>query len=636
MFSLASGTSGSTGTIAAALENAQRFLAVNPAKAEEQAREILKAAPNHAEALVVLGAALGERGKAREAVPALLRAVQINPKHAQAWRMLGDQFTLLGDTKAADAAYARHLEASINDPKLMEAATALYENKLAIAERTLREFLKENPTDVAAIRMLAETGARLGRYEDAEKLLARALVLAPGFDMARHNYASVLQRQNKLPEARAQADMLLQHAPHNPGYCNMKAAILARMGETEEAAVLYAATLQRYPEQPKTWMSYGHTLKTGGKTEQSIAAYRKSIAQMPALGESWWSLANLKTFRFTPEDVAVMRAQLERTDLSEEDRLHLHFALGKALEDGGQYAQSFEQYAKGNAIRHAHLGYDADEISDQVRRLKAVCTTEFFRARQGVGAPDPDPVFIVGLPRSGSTLIEQILASHSAVEGTMELPEILSIVRRLGGQKKRNEPSAYPEILASLPAEEFHRLGKEYLERTRVYRKLGRPFFIDKMPNNFFHIGLIHLMLPNAKIVDARRHPLGCCFSCFKQHFARGQGFTYSLEDIGRYYADYVELMAHYDAVLPGHVHRVFYETMVENPEAEIRRLLAYCGLPFEEVCLRFYENDRAVRTASSEQVRSPIFTEGVSQWRHYEPWLDPLKAALGPALTYP
>ena len=354
---------------------------------------------------------------------------------------------------------------------------------------------------------------------------------------------------------------------------------------------------------------------------------------MPGLGESWWSLANLKTFRFGPQDIAQMRAQLGRTDLPDEDRLHLHFALGKALEDEGGYAESFEHYSKGNAIRRAQLGYDAGEISDLVRRLKNVCTADFFRAREGSGSPAPDPIFVVGLPRSGSTLIEQILASHSAVEGTMELPELLSIARRLGGRKTRGEASAYPEVLAELPTVEFRELGEEYLQRTRVYRKLGRRFFIDKMPNNFFHIGLIHLMLPNAKIIDARRHPLGCGFSCFKQHFARGQGFAYSLEDIGRYYADYVDLMAHYDSVLPGAVHRLVYERLVESPEAEIRRLLAYCGLPFEDGCLRFYENNRAVRTASSEQVRMPIFSEGVGQWRHFEPWLGPLKKALGPAL---
>ena len=620
-----------------ALANARELLRTSPAKAAEQAQEILRVFPKQPEAFAVLGLAQGDLGQSREAIASLLASLKLDPKQPAIWRALGDQFTLIGDSDAADKAYSRHVEASVHDPRLLEAAAALHENKLAIAERLLRAFLKEHPTDVAAIRMLAELGSRLGRYDDAEKLLARALELAPNFHVARHNYAAVLQRQNRLGEALTEAETLLKRDPRNPGYRNLKAAILARLGQTEEASAAYGAMLKEFPQQPKAWMSYGHTLKTAGHREESVAAYRKSLAQMPSLGESWWSLANLKTFRFTPDDIALMRAQLERVDLSEEDRLHLHFALGKALEDDARYENSFVHYAKGNAIRRAHLGYDAGEISNLAQRLKAACTPDFFAARQGLGATNADPIFIVGLPRSGSTLLEQILATHSAVEGTMELPEILSIVRRLGGQKKRNEPSAYPEVLSSLPRDEFGKLGEEYLERTRVYRKLGRPFFIDKMPNNFFHVGFIHLMLPNAKIIDARRHPLGCCFSCFKQHFARGQGFTYSLEDIGRYYADYAALMAHYDAALPLRVHRVFYESMVENPEAEIRRLLDYCDLPFEEACLRFYENDRAVRTASSEQVRSPIFTEGLGQWRHYEPWLGPLKTALGPALaTHP
>ncbi|MFZ1007145.1 MAG: sulfotransferase, partial [Candidatus Sulfotelmatobacter sp.] len=289
------------------------------------------------------------------------------------------------------------------------------------------------------------------------------------------------------------------------------------------------------------------------------------------------------------------------------------------------------------ALRKAALGYYADETSAHVKRCITLFTAEFFLEREGVGAPAPDPIFIVGLPRSGSTLIEQILSSHSAVEGTMELPDIMSIARRLGGKKKKKDASAYPEILATLSPAMFSTLGEEYLQRTRIQRRLDHPFFIDKMPNNFLHVGLIHLILPKAKIIDARRHPLGCCFSCFKQHFARGQGFTYGLADIGRYYADYVRLMAHFDTVLPGRVHRILYEDLVGNPEQEVRRLLAYCGLPFEEACLRFYETARAVRTASSEQVRLPIFTEALEHWRNFEPWLEPLKEALGPVLTaYP
>ena len=381
-------------------------------------------------------------------------------------------------------------------------------------------------------------------------------------------------------------------------------------------------------------MSYGHSLKTIGRQADCIAAYRRCLALGPQLGEAWWSLANLKTFRFDETDVAAMEAQLARGDIGEEDRFHLQFALGKALEDAGAFERSFGHYRDGAALRRAAIDYDADHTTAHAARSKAVLTRALFDARPDWGSAAPDPIFIVGLPRSGSTLIEQILSSHSAVEGTMELPDIISIARRLGGRQRRDQPSAYPEALEALDAETCLALGEEFLERTRIQRKLGRPFFIDKMPNNFAHVGLIHLILPRAKIIDARRHPLGCCFSAFKQHFARGQTFSYDLTELGRYYADYVDLMTHFDAVLPGAVHRVIYERMVADPEAEVRRLLNYCGLPFEPGCLKFYENDRAVRTASSEQVRQPIFTDGVDQWRAYEPWLGPLKTALGPVLT--
>jgi tetratricopeptide (TPR) repeat protein len=384
-------------------------------------------------------------------------------------------------------------------------------------------------------------------------------------------------------------------------------------------------------------MSYGHALKAIGRQADCIAAYKKSIALAPTLGEAYWSLANLKTVRFEPQDIEAMRTFAAREKLADEDRYHLHFALGKALEDEGNYAESFQHYDAGNALRRKSITYDADETSDHVRRSKELFTSDFFAARAGQGNAAPDPIFIVGLPRSGSTLIEQILATHSAVEGTMELPDIIGIARRLSGRKSRSQTSNYPEMLATLDADALARLGGEYLERTRIQRKLGRASFIDKMPNNFAHVGLIHLILPNARIIDARRHPLGCCFSVFKQHFARGQAFSYEQTELGRYYVDYVDLMTHFDAVLPGRIHRVLYERMVSDPEREVRGLLDYCGLPFEEECLHFYRNSRAVRTASSEQVRQPIFRESVEQWRNFEPWLNPLKRALGPVLQeYP
>jgi tetratricopeptide (TPR) repeat protein len=485
--------------------------------------------------------------------------------------------------------------------------------------------------------MLAEVGARLGRSDDAEALLRRALELAPNFTAARHNLATVLLRQSRGAEAVAEAERLLGAEPGDPAFRSLHAAALNLIGEYDRAAAAYEAVLASFPQQPKAWMSYGHTLKTLGRAADSIAAYRRSLELQPKLGEAWWSLANLKTFRFTDEDLALMQAQLERPDLDEEDRFHLEFALGKALEDRHEDAAAFEHYAQANALRRRSLPYDADDTTRHVALSKAVFRPAFFAEREGWGDPAPDPIFVIGLPRSGSTLIEQILSSHSAVEGTMELPDVIAIARRLGGKRKGEDPSAYPEVLRDLTADQVRALGRDYLERTHIQRKLGRPRFIDKMPNNWRHAGLIALMLPGATIIDARRHPLGCCLSNFKQHFARGQAFSYDLNDLGRYYADYVEMMAHIDAVLPGRVHRVIYERMVEDPETEVRALLGHCGLPFEDACLRFYENERAVRTASSEQVRQPIFTEGRDHWRRFEPWLQPLKDALGPVLdAYP
>jgi tetratricopeptide (TPR) repeat protein len=395
--------------------------------------------------------------------------------------------------------------------------------------------------------------------------------------------------------------------------------------------------LGEYPHNAKVWMSYGHALKTAGRQGECVSTYRKSIELAPHLGEAYWSLANLKTFRFEQADIDAMRTQLARADLSTEDRFHFHFAMGKALEDAQQFAASFEHYEQGNRLRRSTVDYDADWTSEQVRRAKAVFAPQFFAQRAGWGAPAADPIFIVGLPRSGSTLLEQILASHPLVEGTMELPDLVDIVRELGGARARGRTGDYPASLATFDAPALRSLGERYIAQTRIYRKTQAPFFIDKLPNNFAHTGLIHLILPHAKIIDARRHPLGCCLSGFKQHFARGQHFTYSLDDIGRYYHDYVELMAHYDAVLPGRVHRVFYERMIDDTEGEVQRLLDYCGLPFDERCLRFYENERAVRTASSEQVRRPIYREGMDHWTNYEPWLEPLRRALGAVLErYP
>jgi len=561
---------------------------------------------------------------------ALRREATHNPQRPQIWRQLADQLDLSGDRDGAEQAYLAHVRNAIHDPILMAAAAALHAGDIPQAEMRLRQHLKQVPTDVVAIRMLAELAVRLDRAEDAQLLLERCLELAPGFHEARHNYAIVLNRLNRPQDAIVELEELLRVDAANPGYRNLKAVALCHTGDYDSAIGIYDELLRQYPQQAPLWLSYGHALKTAGKPERAIAAYARCIELDADFGDAYWSLANLKTFRFSDEQIAAMHAALARADLREDHRLCMEFALGKALEDRGEYAASFGHYENGNTLRLQQIPYSADENSARLRRARETFTPEFFAARQGCGAAAADPIFIVGLPRAGSTLIEQILASHSAVEGTMELPDLISITRDLRGSRG----STYHEVLARLGADELRKLGERYVTRTRVHRKLGRQFFIDKMPNNFAHVGLIHLILPNAKIIDARRHPLACCFSGFKQHFAHGQNFTYGLDNIGRYYRDYVELMAHFDTALPGRVHRVIYEQIVANTEHEVRRLLDYCGLPFEEACLRFFENERPVRTASSEQVRQPIYTSGVDHWQHYESWLDPLKHALGPALT--
>jgi predicted Zn-dependent protease len=659
------------GTLDVALGHAARLLERDAALAAEQASEILKAVPGHPHARLILGAAhriagrtqlaleileplareqprsapahlelaiaRGEAGGVSDAIASLRRALELKPDSADAWRLLADHLDLAGDSGGADQARARYLGAATKDPRLMEAAAALVENNLPVAEVRLRTHIQSYPTDVAALRMLAEVAGRLRRYADAQVLLERCLELAPSFDAARHNYAVVLNRQGKAAAALPQVDALLAKERRNPGYLNLKAAVLANLGDYPESIEVYEAVLRDFPRQPKIWMSYGHSLKTARRQDDSVVAYRRAIAMQPTLGEAYWSLANLKTFRFSDADVLALRGALGRDDLSDEDRLHFEFSLAKALEDAESYERSFFHYAKGNALRRTLHPYSAEENTRFVGRCKRQYTDDFFAARKSAGASSAEPIFIVGLPRAGSTLLEQILSSHSLVEGTMELPDLPQIARELAGQEVRDREAPFFDAVAALDSRELRGLGERYLATTRIYRKTAAPFFIDKLPNNWLYVGLIHLILPNAKIIDARRHPLGCCFSAFKQHFARGQNFSYDLVDLGRYYRDYVDLMAHVDAVLPGRVHRVFYESTIEDTEAEVRRLLDYCALPFEAQCLRFYENERAVRTASSEQVRRPIFRDGVDHWRHYEPWLGPLKEALGSVLEcYP
>ncbi|HUE78853.1 MAG TPA: sulfotransferase [Sphingomicrobium sp.] len=588
--------------VAAALAHGRRLLGSDPRLAAEQAREILASVP----------------------------------ANADAFRLLGEALRRSGEDEAANDAELAAIAASVHDPELIGAGRALVENDLPTAESILRPVLKRRPTDVAAIRMMAELAARLGRRVDAENLLRRAIELAPGWAAARANLATILHRQHRAAEALAELDQIERLGAEGDAQRNLRAAALGRLGGYDEAIGLYRDVLSRHPAQPKVWMSLGHILKTVGEQAEAIAAYRRAIEITPSLGEAWWSLANLKTVRFSDDDVAAMRDALADEALGEDDRLHLQFALGKALEDRHEDEAAFASYSQGNRIRAAQLHYDPTVITAHVEACETLFTRDFLAERAGAGCPAPDPIFILGMPRAGSTLLEQILASHPLVEGTMELPDIIALSQRAGrGDDERGRNTRYPAVLAELTPEELRALGQEYLDRTRIQRTGGKPFFIDKMPNNWTHAGFIRLILPNARIIDARRHPLACCFSNFKQHYARGQAFSYSLETVGSYYRDYVRLMAHFEGVMPGAVRRVIHEELVADPEAEIRRLLDDLKLPFDEACLNFHESKRPVRTASSEQVRRPISSEGLEQWRRFEAWLGPLRQALGPALDH-
>lgn len=655
----------------AKISHVERLLSSDPAAAELQAAELLAAVPGHAMLLLFqgiarrlmdnpasaievltplcqaepdaplphlqLGLALQETGANESAVQSMRRAVAAKSDFSDAWLALADLLTAMADREGADQAFGMYIRHSARDPALAACAAALRENRTADAESMLRSQLEMHPTDVAALCMLADVAARHDRMSEAEGFLARCLELAPGYTWARHNHAVVLLRQNNAVAALRESDRALEDEPENPEFRKLRAAILVRLLEYEESINICEGLLSEDPNQPTVWTSLGHMLKSVGRREECVEAYREAIARAPSFGEPYWSLANLKTFKISDPELESMRAQLEKPDLGDENRTHFCFAMGKALEDRGEFAESFSHYAEGNRIRLKNNPYNVDDLSDHVKRSKALFTQAFFAERAGHGASAPDPIFVVGLPRSGSTLVEQILASHSAVEGTMELPEVAAMAKSLNDWKTGTDVPKYPEVLADLRDDTLRELGDAYIEQTRVHRKLGTPFFIDKMPNNFAHVGLIHLILPNARIIDARRHPLACGLSVFKEHFARAQNFSYSLEDIGRYYRNYVELMAHFEAVLPGRVHRVVYETLVDDTETEVRMLLEYCGLAFEESCLRFYENKRAVSTASAEQVRTPIFRNAVDHWRHYEPWLDPLKVQLGAVVdAYP
>ncbi|AWW75564.1 hypothetical protein CD351_14095 [Erythrobacter sp. KY5] len=567
------------------------------------------------------------RGDEQAALAAFAQATRFNSALEASWREQARLAGQLGRSDEAAAAQAQ-LDRLRRLPRELVAVTNhFHEGRLLRAEEICRHHLRQKPRDVEGMRLLARIGVELGVLDDAEFLLETAVTFEPENIQLRLDFIDVLRRKQKFERACEEAEALYARDPDNALFQSRLAIESMQAGEYERAFELFDKVLEKLPRDHSTLTSKGHALKTMGKQDDAVASYRAAFAARPDHGDAYYALANLKTYRFTDAEIEAMRMQSARSDLAFMDRVHIAFALGKALEDRGEYEASFTHYDEGNALKRAQTRYSAKGMTDELTRQKAFATRDLFEKHAGTGHDAPDPIFILGLPRAGSTLLEQILASHSQIDGTLELPDILALAHRLRG-RKAGAP-LYPANLHDLDADDFAKFGQQFIENTRIHRQ-GAPFFIDKMPNNFRHIGLIHLILPNAKIIDARRAPMDCCFSGFKQLFAQGQEFTYGLHEIGRYYADYVDLMDHWDKVLPGKVLRVQHEDVLDDLEGQTRRMLEYLEVPFEEQCLSFHKTDRAVRTASSEQVRQPINRKGQGAWKPFEPWLDPLKDALG------
>jgi tetratricopeptide (TPR) repeat protein len=562
------------------------------------------------------------------AIEAFLQAVHLNAALPGSWKALQILFQSAGRADEAALA-AQHVAKLAELPTAVVTASSMFaDGEIHEAERVIRQFLREQGNHVEAMRLLAQIGMKLDILDDAEFLLESLLVFDPDYHLARYDYVRVLLQRHRHRKALEECQILLRADPGNRDYRAAYASACVALSDYDEAIRVYRDLVAETPKAAEIHLSIAHALKTLGRQTEAIAAYRKAAEIRPSYGDAYWSLANLKIYRFTDDELERMRAEESRPEIDAADRYHLCFALGKALEDRADFAASFGFYERGNALKKAEINYRTDPIDRNVVLQRATFTPAFLAARRDVGCDRPDPIFIVGLPRAGSTLIEQILASHSEVEGTMELSDISRLVQHLQGRQHDERAPLYPGVLADLPTETLRAFGEKYLADTQVYRS-GKPYFIDKNPNNFRHIGLIHLILPNAKIIDARREPMACCFSNFKQLFASGQEFTYGIGDIAHYYRRYVELMAFWDEVLPGKILRVRHEEVVEDLAGNVRRILDFCGLPFEEGCLEFHKTERSVRTASSEQVRRPIFSDGLEQWRNFEPWLSPLKQAL-------
>lgn len=556
------------------------------------------------------------------------KAVALNPCLVASWQELIELYREEQQQEKIQNAANQLAKLKQLPPALLAVTELMYEGKFLRAEQFCRHFLQNNKHHIEGMCLLAEIGIELKIYDDAEFLLATALELAPNHIHARSQYLNLLIKLGKYKSALLQVEKLLLVQPSNLSFKVAKANVLTGLGEIAQAITLFEDAIAQDDKIPSLHLQFGHALKAKGDITKAIAAYQKAYQINPNFGDAYWSLANTKTYRFSDDEISQMQAQQNKNELALLDKIQLHFATGKAYEDRQEYDLAFQAYQQGNELQHAHNGFDINKIEQQVEEQIKHCTAELFELRGNLGLNSPDPIFIVGLPRAGSTLLEQILASHSQVDGTMELHNILGLASRLRGRNPNNKESQYPKNLSDINPDFFKRFGQQFIDETQVYREQA-PFFIDKMPNNFLHIGLIRLILPNAKIIDARRQPMACCFSGYKQLFAEGQDFSYKLDDIGRYYQAYLKLMTHWHNVLPDFVLTVNHEDVVENLEGEVRRILDFCGLNFEQSCLDFHKTKRTIKTPSSEQVRQPIYKSATEQWKHFEKHLTPLKKVL-------
>jgi tetratricopeptide (TPR) repeat protein len=582
----------------------------------------------------------------KQAITGFEKAVKLNPSLIASWQELIQLYRDKKQQENIQTAANQLAKLKRLPPALLAVTELMHEGKLLKAEKICRHFLQNNNRDVDGMCLLAEIGIELKIYDDAEFLLASALELTPEHIHARSQYLNLLIRLGKYKAAELQVEKLRIVQPDNLSFKVAKASVLTGLGKIEQAVTLFEQviadatkqasdqaidqTIEKNNQLAGFHLQLGHALKAKGDIKKAVTAYQKAYQLSPSYGDAFWSLANTKTYRFSDDEIAHLQIQREDNNLALTDQVQLHFATGKALEDREEYQQAFQAYQQGNELQHVHSGFDINKIEQQVAEQIEYCTQALFEKRGHLGLNSPDPIFIVGLPRAGSTLLEQILASHSHVDGTMELHNILGLASQLRGRtnSQSNKESLYPKNLSEINPDYFKRFGQQFIDETQIYREQA-PLFIDKMPNNFLHIGLIRLILPNAKIIDARRAPMACCFSGFKQLFAEGQDFSYNLEDIGRYYQSYLKLMTHWHDVLPDFILTVNHEDVVDDLESQVRRILDFCGLTFEQSCIDFHKTKRNIKTPSSEQVRQPIYKSATEQWRHFEPYLAPLKKVL-------